>query len=117
MSKEKKINILVIFLILSVAFAIKLYNDKKSNELLNGETSITFGYYAGNTIYYAGGPESYFNYYLKGEKYRLSISKKIDFLTIGDTILVRYSVTQPSVAEVEDLYFMEKYKHKRSSKN
>lgn len=115
MSKERKINILIIFLILSVAFAIKLYSDKKSNELLDGETSVAFATLSSYTNSYGGGRVGFFDYKVNRKNYDLRVSKNLDFMEIGDTILVRYSVTHPSVAEVEDLYYMEKYKHLKDS--
>jgi hypothetical protein len=115
MTKERKINILVILGIFSIALAVKLYNDKKSNELLQGETLITFGIFTSYTNVYKSGRVGFFDYKVNRKDYDLRVAKNLDFMEKGDTILIRYSLTHPSISEVEDLYYMEKYKHLRDS--
>lgn len=62
---------------------------------------------------YSGGV---FEYDLNGHNIEFSDKGNFRMLRIGDTVLIKYSIEDPSVARVIDKYYMEKYKSKKQRK-
>lgn len=56
-------------------------------------------------------------FYINGKEYEAGKLGKYDFLQKEDTVLIKYSVEDPSVAEIVNVFYMQKYKHLKSTNN
>lgn len=52
-----------------------------------------------------------YRYSVNGTDYEYEENRNFNDLKVGDTILIEYSVEDPSVARVVDKYYMKKYHH------
>jgi glucose uptake protein GlcU len=104
---------LLVLLIIGVVIARYVKNTRQENLLENSKQTIAI-FHESNFVYRTGYI-SHFKYEVKGKKYHLDQPMKITTLEKGDTVLIEYSIKDPSVAKVVDLYYMEKYKHLRDS--
>lgn len=52
-----------------------------------------------------------YKYLVNGRKYEYEENRNFNDLSIGDTVLIEYSIEDPSVARVVDKYYMQKYKN------
>ena len=109
--RKGKATLLFILGVVLVRFIL----DKRSEKLLENSSNTLniFAYYQGSSFVRSSGWTSGFKYELNGREYYLGTRGKINFLEKGDTVLIEYSIKDPSVAKVVDLYYMEKYKHLR----
>lgn len=113
MNKQVKQFSLLFLFILGVIF-VRFILDKRSEKLLeDSSNTLTFAYYQGSSFVRSSSWASGFKYELNGREYYLRTRGKINFLEKGDTVLIEYSIKDPSVAKVVDLYYVEKYKHLR----
>lgn len=98
-------------IILSIVFYYSYRRDKYIEKMLQNTDST----YAIITDVKNGGPRSskrckYF-YFVKGKKYDYETRGDFTFLKEGDTILIRYSIGEPSIATVENPSIMSRFKN------
>lgn len=110
-NKQIKWGGLLALFIVGVVITRYVKNIRQDN-LLEDSKQTTAIFYESNFVYRTGYI-SHFKYKVNGKKYELNQPMKITSLEKGDTVLIEYSIKDPSVAKVVDLYYMEKYKHLR----
>lgn len=108
----KQVGLLALFIV-GVVIARYVKNTRQENLLEDSQQTIAIFY--SSSYVRSTGYMSHFEYVAKGKKYNLRQPMKITSLEKGDTVLIEYSIKDPSVAKVVDLYYMEKYKHLRDS--
>lgn len=89
---------------------IRTYIVNQKDELLSDNVSISKAVYTKSSVIYNTGRVYYFSYVVKDENYKLEVSKIKSSLLVGDTVLIKYSLEDPSVAKVIDFKFMKKFK-------
>ena len=109
MVQNKKILSLIIIIIISVIIG-SFIRDRRNN-LLQDKTKTTKGIFKKFTDMAKVCDESDFEYQINGEKFELTVCGEFSFLQKGDTVLIKYSLKDPSVSELMDVYYMNKYRH------
>lgn len=109
--KNKKLIITITILVI-LGLIVNYYLDKRNERLMSKNTDTTIGVYDGFIVVRNTGPKSYFYYFIKDKKMLTSEPGKFNFLQKGDTVLIKYSIEDPSVAEVIDYCYMQKHKGK-----
>ncbi len=56
-------------------------------------------------------PKGTFQFELKGKKYVIDHIGDFSYMKKGDSVLLQYSIEDPTVARVKDRYYMKKYKN------
>lgn len=107
---KSKVFIFILFLLVSII--IGFYNQNRREKLLKFNTKETHAIYDGFAIVKNTGPESYFYFKVNDQKILTFELGKYEFLQKGDTVLIKYSLEDPSVAEVIDFCYMRKHKGK-----
>lgn len=109
--KNKLANYLIIALISIVALSLirSWYISSKLSGKTKTEIAIIIKIKSGTGVKKLPGVE-YF-YYVKGKKYFGEDTGDFNFMHIGDTLLVKYSIDDNSISEVDDMYYMKKYKY------
>jgi hypothetical protein len=79
---------------------------------MSKNTKQTIAIYDSYTTVRITGPISYFYFEHNHRKILLEELGKYDFLKKGDTVLIKYSLEDPSIAEVIDFCYMKKHKGK-----
>jgi hypothetical protein len=115
-SKNKLETFLIVFLIVG-GLIYNNYADKRWNRLMSKNTNKTFAYVTGYSHLYRGGTVLDFKYYVNGKKHESFISFKDKTLKKNDTILIKYSIEDPSVVKVIDFCYMKKHKGKEYCDN
>ena len=108
MKNRNKVIIFISFVTISVL--IGNYRKSKIISLLSENTSETHAIYDKYIVVYNTGPISYFSYSIDGKKYDSNQYGKFIYLEKGDTILIKYSNSDPFVAEIIDPCYMNKHK-------
>ncbi|MFN5415533.1 MAG: hypothetical protein ACK5B9_00645, partial [Flavobacteriia bacterium] len=109
MSNKSIFQVAVLTLILAV-FCYRIYQNHSDEELLlNSKTRIA------KIISISKGqvrnpPRGYFMFYLNHKKIKFSEQGDFSFMEVGDSVLIKYAIADPSVATVVDKYVMQKYK-------
>lgn len=105
----------ITILILSVLIYRINQNYRESN-LLKLKTKFTFAIlidiHSGGAVH--GTASGSFIYKINNQSYNFSESGDFTMLHERDTVLIKYSTLDPSVATVIDKYYMKKYKHIKS---
>jgi hypothetical protein len=96
-----------------VGIPYNFYNDKKWEEMMAGPTSKTYAKYSSYTVFARGGPQSYFIFYVSKVKYEFSVSGRYNFLTKGDTVLIKYAISDPNYAKVIDFHYKNRKKENK----
>jgi hypothetical protein len=112
--KAKRTIFFVVLIIFLMALFYRIFENYRDKKLLLSSakeigilTQIHFGA--------VKSPKSgNFIYKVKGVKYSLEDTGDFTFMKIGDTVLIEYSLKDPSVARVVDKCYMQKYKGKCS---
>jgi len=107
------------FLPLILAFALiffgiiwGVYHEIRRERLLGGETRLTKSILKHSYVSFRDGETSILNVLYDNQSIELMYYRKFDFLDKGDTILIKYSVEDPTVIEVVDPCYMQKHKGK-----
>lgn len=58
-----------------------------------------------------------FYFFVNKERFEIKEFRNFKELTKGDTVLIEYSVEDPSVARVVDKYYMKRYRHLKKQVN
>lgn len=109
MIKKYRDQILGISCILLIIFFSTLFNRRNKIKMEN--TIITEAFYIDNVHIKNNGPISSYYYSVENKRYENGFYDTDKFLQKGDTILIKYSKEDPSLSEVVDKYYMQKYKH------
>jgi hypothetical protein len=110
MSKNKYIIVFIGFIIFS--FLIGNYNKKRKKNLLSSKTEIVKGVFQRSYTQINTGVYSIFKSKINNQEKYFEIYDFSDFLKKGDTVLIKYSIEDPSIAEVADFCYMKKHKGK-----
>jgi hypothetical protein len=107
--KDSKSTIIIAFVFVLVVF-ITFYRIYRDNQLLSdyeiGKAVLVEVQNKGGVHGSASGT---FKYTYGNKKYTFTESQSFSFLNLGDTVKIKYSVKDPSVAKVIDKYFMKKH--------
>jgi hypothetical protein len=111
-------NPIVYFVIVIIIIGIpyKIYTNNKWDKMMAGPTTESFATYS----YFSpakNGSYSNFIFYVNHKKYSLSESGKYYFLSVGDSVKIRYSNKDPNYAEVINFLYMDKFKSLRNTVN
>ncbi|OJX38802.1 hypothetical protein [uncultured Flavobacterium sp.] len=106
--KKHKDKLIGLGLILLIIILSQISNHDYEKQMEN--TSETKAFYIKNFHVKNFGPTSYYYYYVDHHKYQGSFYDTDTFLKKGDTILIKYSKENPSLSEVVDKYYMQKYR-------
>lgn len=98
----KKNKLILAICFVAICIAIGTYVKTKRSRLLSDDTSETFAIYEKVSVHVNTGPVSYFSYTVKGVAYELDAYGRFSSLRKGDTVIISYSNSDPSVAEVID---------------
>lgn len=95
-----------------IGFLKKDFEEKREEKLLNGKTK-TIKVVINNAGMALYGYSIGFKFKVSNVLKEISISgTRHNFLEVGDTILIKYSVEDPTVVEVVDPCYMQKHKVK-----
>ena len=97
---------------ITIGTTIGVFYENKKKKLLSTNTKVTHGYLTKRINVARSCNESYYYYYIKiiSLKFEIWECGLKPFLEIGDTVLIKYSLEDPSVAKVIDFKFMKKFK-------
>ncbi len=98
-------------LILSI-ISYDFLEEANNKKLLSKNFKKTLAIYDDYNNSVKGKPFSNFYFYLKNTKIKFEEDGIYDFLELGDTVLIKYSIEDPNVAEVIDFCYMKKHKGK-----
>jgi len=110
MLKNKWIYVLLGFIIFS--YLIGNYNKKSKEEQLSSNTRIVKGIFVKSITHVNTGIFSLFLSKYGNQEIYFEIYEFRDFLKKGDTVLIKYSMENPTIAKVIDFCYMQKYKGK-----
>lgn len=79
---------------------------------MSKNTKKSIAFFDGYTVFRNVGPQSFFNFYVQRTKYKIEKHGRFNFLQKGDTVLIEYSIEDPSVGKVIDFCYMKKHKGK-----
>ncbi len=109
----KKIKYLLYFLLFIIcSVVIGEFVKKRRLNLLSQNTNQIIAKYGDFTVMRNRGPVTFFTYKLKNEVFTIDVNGKYDFLQKGDTVIVKYSIEDPSVATVVEFCYMKNHKGK-----
>ena len=108
--KQNKKLIFLGTLVIIILLIYKIYNENRFDKLISKNTKDTIGFFSHTNFSSKTGPHSNFIFYVKNKQMKLQIIGEYKFLKKGDTVLIKYSNEDPSVAKVIDFYYMKKYK-------
>lgn len=111
MSKSTKILILVILLYLPIPITQWIFELNETEKLKHTITCVSVLRNVHFNDAVGGSAYGIFEYKVKGKFFRTEEIGDFSFLQIGDSVLIKYAVNDPSVARVLDKYYMQKYKH------
>jgi hypothetical protein len=107
-------NLLGFIAIVLVIAYVFIRNHYHENLLDNGKTKETIAFIIniddGSAVHSTSNGD--FEFKIKNKKYTFNDSGDYTFLKIGDSVLIEYSLKDPSVARVIDKCYMQKYKGK-----
>jgi len=112
MFKKKYSWIYVFFAFLLLAVLIGNYNKNRKEKLLSSNTKIVTGIFERSYIQVNTGMFLVFKSKVKNKAFYFEIYENLGFIKKGDTVLIKYSVEDPNIAEVIDFCYMQKYKRK-----
>lgn len=104
---------LVVILLIGFAVLLSLYNlilTKKKDEKLEIGNEVYGIIISIDSAPVHGSPSSKIEYKVENVKYILVEDGNFFSMDVGDTVLVKYSIEDHSVARVTDKYYMKKYK-------
>jgi hypothetical protein len=112
--KKNKITFNQILILLGIAgmMGFIIYNytkEKKANVLLNDSVQVPAILIEKNEGNTHAPPSGEFKYKVGRRDYSFTESGKYGDIQVGDTVLIKYAVKDPSVASVVDKYYMNKY--------
>lgn len=117
--KKNKIGKLILFLSLSCGLIIgvckQLDENYKKEKLKRSRLGIAIVREVHYNIGNGGSAYGRFVYSVNKKSYTLKEIGDFRTLDLGDTVSIKYSIEDLSVAEVFDKYYMEKYTHLRNS--
>lgn len=108
MKRYKNILIVLGLILLMVLFQ-QIFDYRYAKKMQ--KTIETEAYFIENIHMKNIGPTSYYYYYVNNKKYEGYFRDTEMFFLKNDTILIKYSTEDPSISEVVDKYYMQKYKH------
>ncbi len=115
-------NSTTIFLIFSSLIILSsifhnFYTENRHNKLLFKNFKKTFAIYDDYNNSVKGKSFSNFYFYLKNKRIKFEEEGIYDFLKLGDTVLIKYSIEDPNVAGVINFCYMKKHKGKEYCDN
>ena len=99
-----------LFLTIGLYFSVK--NKNRRAELLKGKTNQTTGIIIDKFVAANSGNVVVIRFEVNSDVNEIWYNKKYEYLEKGDTILIKYSVEDPTVIEVVDPCYMQKHKGK-----
>lgn len=90
------------------------YNINRREKLLSSNTKIVTGIFQRSYTQINTGLILVFKSKIKNKVIYFEIYENLEFIKKGDTVLIKYSVEDPNIAEVLDFCYMQKYKGKCS---
>ena len=112
LTKRQK-NIIGLCLIFSVIGYVFIRDNYHDYLLDNGKTKSTTAILVRIKETAVKSPASgFFKYKVKNKNYIFNENRDFSSMKIGDTLLIKYSLKNPSVARVVDKCYMQKYKGK-----
>lgn len=110
---ESKKNIIGFSLIFSLLGYVLIRNNYHDYLLDNGKTKRTTAILVRIKETAIKSPASgFFKYKVKNKNYTFNENGDFSSMKIGDTLLIKYSLKDPSIARVVDKCYMQKYKGK-----
>ena len=94
-----------------IGLIIRNYLDNRYKKLMTKNTKNTKAVFVRSFISKNSGSMSVYSFDKNGKKEELLISGKSTLIKIGDTVLIKYSREDPSLAEVIDFSYMKKYEN------
>jgi len=94
------------------SIAVSEFLKNRSKKLLSKNTIISIAKFQNVVTMRNRGPVSYFEFKHFNEKIIVDVNGLYPFLKQGDTVLIKYSREDPTVAKVIDFCYMKKYKGK-----
>lgn len=100
---------IILFFVITLAYRFynSNYEDKRLKKTKN-TTAILVSIRSGKGV--RATPSGKYRYSVSGKEYKYDESRNFNSLKVGDTILIKYSVEDPSVARVVEKYYMKKYR-------
>lgn len=112
MLKKKYSWIYAFFIFLLFAILIGNYNKNRREKLLSSNSKIVTGIFERSYTQINTGIILVFKSKIKNKEIYFEIYENRGFIKKGDTVLIKYSVDDPNIAEVIDFCYMQKYKGK-----
>lgn len=84
--------------------------ESKKSEMLSQNTKIDFGFFESKANQNKGTYFYTYNYFVKGKKFILESRFGHHSLQKKDTVLIKYSLKDPTYCEIENSYYMRKYR-------
>jgi hypothetical protein len=110
MFKIKNLIYIIVFVMISIGVGEFLKN--RSKKLLSKNTKTSIAKFHNVVTMVNRGPVSFFEFEHSNEIIIIDINGSYPFLKKGDTVLIKYSQEDPTVAEVIDFCYMKKHKGK-----
>jgi hypothetical protein len=107
MERNKKYLIYIILFFI-IGLIIRNFLDNRYKKLMTNNTIITKAVFVRSFVSKNSGSISVYSFDKNGEKEEVLISGKSSLINMGDTILIKYSREDPSLAEVIDFSYMKK---------
>jgi hypothetical protein len=104
--------ILYFFGFVIISILVGNLNKDRKKKLLSKNTQIVKGIFTRSFTQINTGIFSIFKSQINHQEIYLEIYDYRDFLFRGDTVLIKYSLEDPTVAEVIDFCYMQKHKGK-----
>jgi hypothetical protein len=109
---KNKWTIISIILFFIIGFIFNNFQEKRNKRLLCRNFKYAVSIYEETFVSKNAGPLQVLNYSINHREYYIFIKERCTFLQKGDTVLIKYSVEDPNIAEVIDFCYMQKHKGK-----
>lgn len=103
------ISFIIFFVIVIIYKVVRYYNEELLLKQTKQTTAVIIEIRNGSAVK-STATASYY-YHVNKIKYNCEESKNFNDLDKGDTVLIKYSIREPSIARVVDKYYMRKYWH------
>jgi hypothetical protein len=110
MFKNKPLFSFILFVMISIT--VGEFFKNRSKKLLSTNTNTSIAKFQNVVKMVNRGSVSYFEFEHSNEKIIVDVNGLYPFLNKGDTVLIKYSLEDPSIAEIIDFCYMQKHKGK-----
>jgi len=116
-TNHKYTMLVLTFLIIISSILYNSFKEYRHEELLSKNFKKTFAIYDDFNNAQKGKVFSSFYFFLRNKQIKFEEDAKHNFLKLGDTVLIKNSIKDPSVAKVIDFCYMKKHKGKEYCDN